>query len=598
RSTKHQTIRGIGAFYNEPRWLDLFANDMGASAVRLGIIENEWEPVNDNDDPNVLNMEGFNYDAFDWQYIRDLKAAGVETFILTSWSPPAWMKRSLTLNHSNQAIVWEQTDNILEPYYYDEFAESMVAVVKAFKEEADVDLLAIGLQNEPFFNEPYASAILGPNQFHKLIEVVGDRFAKEGLEHVGFFMPEQVFGFFMYTTKDYLAAVRANPKADSYTDYIGVHGYDGTGVDANFPTYDGWTSLWNTCNQGDYPKELWMTETHIGYENYNSALSFAGALHGSLYAGNISLWTNWSFGDVQLTKNVPNSTFYATKQYARYVRPGAVRVGSESDHAKLLVTAFENPDGKLAIVVINTGTGPVSVKLEGDNLPYGYDVVRTMQFENAEKLDSYLQSEDGLIFPARSITTLISNDAAELYITVPEDVQVNNTDGEQQVIITGISYSDGSTEGLELSYSLEDSTLFSSVQLSAINASGEASFTFVPGGNEVEGSTRVNLVLDDDKGNFKHVYFTITVNRVEGTASVREQEFMLYPNPATEFLYAVLPGNTYTSVNVRDLSGKMILEFVPVSDHIKLNVSDLESGMYIFEAVGTSGKTIANFIKR
>ncbi|MCF8224860.1 MAG: T9SS type A sorting domain-containing protein [Bacteroidales bacterium] len=595
RSVKNQVIKGIGAFYNEPRWLDMFVTDMGASAVRLGIISNQWEPVNDNDDPNVMNMSGFNYDAFDWQYMRDMKNAGVEHFILTSWSPPAWMKRSMTTDHTNQAIQWEKTDNIMEPYYYEEFAESMAALVKAFKEEAGIDLLAIGLQNEPFFNEPYASAILGPDQFHKLIEVVGDRFAAEGLDHVGFYMPEQVFGFSSYSTEDYVIKLRTNSKADAYTDFVAVHGYDGSGVDSDFPDYSGWKSLNNFVSSGENPKELWMSETHIGYDNFSSALSLAGAMHGSLWAGNITLWTNWSFGDVQLTRNEPNSSFYATKQYARYVRPGAVRVDSDSDHPRLLVTAFENSDGSFAMVIINSGFTPVATRFEGGDLPDSYEVIRTTRYENARDVGNYTMSDGPIIFPASSITTLISYNPVQLTMNRPDDITVNSSDGEQQVVISGISNGAGDIENLVLEFQIEDPSIIEDASISAISENGEAVFTFTPD-PEGEGQTKVILKLSDDLGNTKTDAFYITVVFVDGVGKIEGPQMRIFPVPSDDYIHVELPGQGFEMLRIREITGKLIAEYTLSSAHIVLDITGINPGIYFIEVEGKEGRLIEQIV--
>ncbi len=138
QSVTYQKMVGFGSFQNESRWTDLYAVDLGASAMRVGLIGNQIEPVNDNDDPYVLNRDGLNYDAFDWDYFRKLKEKGVETFILTSWSPPAWMKHNLSVDWSVPLALGstKEVTNYLEYYYYEEYAESMAAVVKMFEEES------------------------------------------------------------------------------------------------------------------------------------------------------------------------------------------------------------------------------------------------------------------------------------------------------------------------------------------------------------------------------------------------------------------------------------------------------------------------------
>jgi len=226
-SQRFQTIRGFGTFQFSDRqnYIDYYTSDLSASAVRIGLIGNQIEPVNDNNDPNILDMAALNYGAFDFDYYRQLKERGVETFILTSWSPPAWMKRNLSLSYGYaEAPNYEATDNILEPYYYDEFAESMVAAVKMFRDEANIDLYAIGPQNEPAFNEPYPSVVLSPVKFAELIAVMGDKFQAKKL-NTKFYMPEQVFSQYHYSMTQYINAVKANNATDQYTGIIATHGY-------------------------------------------------------------------------------------------------------------------------------------------------------------------------------------------------------------------------------------------------------------------------------------------------------------------------------------------------------------------------------------
>jgi len=40
-------------------------------------------------------------------------------------------------------------------------------------------------------------------------------------------------------------------------------------------------------------------------------------------------------------------------QFSKFIHPGAKRIVSSSNRDKLLTTAFVNPDGKMAVVVMN-----------------------------------------------------------------------------------------------------------------------------------------------------------------------------------------------------------------------------------------------------
>src|SRR4028118_2081512 len=142
------------------------------------------------------------------------------------------MKTNLSLDYKEAGyeLNTDATTNRLDYAMYEEFAESMVAVVKAFQQRAGIDLLGIGLQNEPTFHEPYPSAILDYQKFALLIKVVGKRFEKEGIK-TRLYMAEQVSGSqdgawnFFRDNHAYLKAVKDDPEADKYCDIFAIHGY-------------------------------------------------------------------------------------------------------------------------------------------------------------------------------------------------------------------------------------------------------------------------------------------------------------------------------------------------------------------------------------
>ncbi|MEZ4883542.1 MAG: glycoside hydrolase family 30 protein [Chitinophagales bacterium] len=48
--------------------------------------------------------------------------------------------------------------------------------------------------------------------------------------------------------------------------------------------------------------------------------------------------------------------YYTMAHFSKYIRPGAKRIGFENSDDKLLITAAENPDRSIAVVVLNQGT--------------------------------------------------------------------------------------------------------------------------------------------------------------------------------------------------------------------------------------------------
>jgi glucosylceramidase len=61
--------------------------------------------------------------------------------------------------------------------------------------------------------------------------------------------------------------------------------------------------------------------------------------------------------------------FYYIGQFSRFVHPGAKRIGSSGGPAGLESVAFMNPDGGLALVVLNTSDTPVEFSLSQGGAP-------------------------------------------------------------------------------------------------------------------------------------------------------------------------------------------------------------------------------------
>lgn len=541
-------------------------------------------------------MQGFNYDAFDWAYFRKLKEQGVKTFILTSWSPPAWMKRNLALSHREQAIQWEKTDNILEPYYYEEFAESMAAVVKAFKDRCGIEITAIGLQNEPYFNEPYSSAIISGEELGKLIVIAGKRFEKEGLSNVSFFSPEQVFGnnWGAYSVDGYLNSLRANTEADAYVKYFAVHGYDGSGITSGFPDYSNWTALWEKISTEPNAKEMWMSETHVGYTDWQSAMQTAGAIHGSLWAGNISLWTNWSFETMQLTKNKPNSTFYASKNYFKYIKPGALRVNTNSAHKDLMPTAFVNENGQFVMVIINKGGVSLPTNINGQNLPQSFSVYRTSEVENFVNAGQYKPADAPIIIPASSIVTLVADKMNPLSIGAIEDITLPQGT-ENTVQISNISTPDNDFTKLDLTFQISKETLLENVALSEIQSDGTATLSFLTS-EELSGTTMVKLLVSDEDGDSVSTTFNVTVEIKEGIEFRNiDEAIKLYPLPASQKLQVELPENIFDTYLVFDATGRNILNRAINTSRFEVNTNTLAKGIYFMHLSGQKENTTLKF---
>lgn len=93
--------------------------------------------------------------------------------------------------------------------------------------------------------------------------------------------------------------------------------------------------------------------------------------------------------------------YYAMAHYSKYVTVGAVLLDtSEFCSEKLTVTAFLNPDGKRAAVIVNEGENTSF----SDGAFCGAEIIRTTQ---NEKLKSEKSDSDTITIPEKSLTTII-----------------------------------------------------------------------------------------------------------------------------------------------------------------------------------------------
>ncbi len=412
---KYQTIRGFGTFRfpDKPQYIDDYTGNLGASAVRIGLFDNHIEPVNDNNDPYVLNRAALTTSPFDFDYYRKLKARGVETFILSYWSPPAWMKDNFSTTFAFASAVGDcdKTDNKLSYHYYEEFAENVVAVVRMFKEEAGIDLYGIGLQNEPAFHEPYASAILDPEHFVELLKTVGARFEAEGIT-TRLFMPEQVFSQGLNSMREYIDAVQGDSLANRYTQVIATHGYAKDGIGEGQPDYSKWSEMRQNAQEGPRPKELWMTETYPRAGGWSEAMNLAGAMHGALVHGNVGLWTLWNIEGTLMQSGAPTRSFYAAKHYYRSVRPAWRRIEAESSRDDVLAGAFTSADeSAVSLVLVNLGDSSRSIEVHGDGLPAAFH--RYLSSEGRFYEAGADMVDGSTLMPPRSILTLSTEKASD-----------------------------------------------------------------------------------------------------------------------------------------------------------------------------------------
>ncbi len=426
--TTFQTIEGFGGFgakkvwwesgpWHDAGYLSETVDNLGVTIFRTQIYW-DGELSNDNDDPNVIDPAGFNFgpqsdNGKQFPFVRDLHAKGAK-LIATVWTPPVWMKlldipervpdecyncRTCPVGGAGR----EMCGGRINPDYYEEFAEYLVAYVKTLKQETDVDLYGISIQNEPFFANPFESNVVMPDEYGDLLKVVGTRFKSEGLT-TKFFGPEHMAEWSWGMQAQYVQQTLEDPEVKPLLDIYAVHSYV-DGVAADYGSAEGWTALYNNITVA-HDKPLWMTETSdFNLQGFDLAMSMAKSLYLALKFGHISAWVYWSMNEAMVVDNKLTPLGYAFKNYYRFIRPGAVRIASESSDAGILTVAFKHPEsGDLSILLINqtneTKSVSVSVPFQHEDLT----LYRTSTSQNCNNLG--IANPNQISLPANSISTL------------------------------------------------------------------------------------------------------------------------------------------------------------------------------------------------
>jgi O-glycosyl hydrolase len=174
---------------------------------------------------------------------------------------------------------------------------------------------------------------------------------------------------------DYGHALHADSTAWAAFDIVGTHEYD-----------DQTAFAWPSAFAKD--KEVWMTEmagVKWWYEqgpstDINDGIVVAQWIHSALVTGQVSAWLWWAYvppnpdneGLVLMDGSTDTKRRYTLGNYAKFVRPGAVRVQvGGAFPAGVLVSAFKNMDGTVAIVAINSNASAqmVSITFAGGTAP-------------------------------------------------------------------------------------------------------------------------------------------------------------------------------------------------------------------------------------
>lgn len=262
-------------------------------------------------------------------------------FFASPWTPPTWMK-------TNRRIGGGSLRPECRPY----FAEYLVRFLEAYRREG-VEIDAITVQNEPEFGPAaYPSCLWTAREQRDFIrDHLGPLLKARGLKTT-------IWAFdHNFNNPGFPATILKDPAAAQFVSGSAFHLYEGR------------------------PEA--MSRLHREFPN-KAVLFSEGSVYGALGGAQIiSYFRNWAgsynawvtmidrngkpnisgFHECSPTIVVLDpaslaveyrSDFYIYGQFMRFIRPGAVRIGTTATSGGVSNVGFRNPDGSLVVVIANT----------------------------------------------------------------------------------------------------------------------------------------------------------------------------------------------------------------------------------------------------
>jgi O-glycosyl hydrolase len=405
---KFQQMDGFGININTSWWykgeygdtrlvqpaIDLLLDSLGVTIFRAVIEEMDWEAVNDDNDPNNFNWTYFN-NVFSnarfqgvWNTLRYLNQKGIKDGMIISLmgGPPA----AVPLAAPDQQKSWMGgTDYSISPSMEDEFVESMAALLYYARNTAKVQFTLVSPFNETEQVSEARSAdhpdgvVEGPNipdavQVTRVIRKLAKKLDAIGMNDIRFVTPDAAGDHLFASCLDEMIK---DPYIMNKIAHWGVHQYGHT-AERNRKI---------VSNPANPNKSFWVTETagignilgqlgdsaqsYIFWDGFDCV--YQHARRNGYGDSPPNDWVFWQPDDgkplleyLPSTKSwTPRKQFYEFAQLFKFVRPGAIRIGSTVNDSSLVIRSFLNPDGQLVIVGCNSGKDTMTLIGTLDNFP-------------------------------------------------------------------------------------------------------------------------------------------------------------------------------------------------------------------------------------
>jgi glucosylceramidase len=333
--------------------LSMLRQPMGASDFALEEYSYDEMPAGETDPE--LKKFSIDHDRADiLPVLKEILAVNPKIKVIGSpWSAPGWMKTSGSM-----------TQGALLPSAYDAYAKYFVKYVQAYGAEG-IPIFALTMQNEPLHvpHDYPGLGMMAREQTAFLRDHLGPAFQKAGLNAKILIFDHN------WDLIDYPIKVLNDSNAARFAGGIATHCYGGS------------ATAQDELHQRFPGKEIWMTECSGGDWQKGKVLQQQVQLIINVtrhWAKSVILWNlalnqnhepylggcTTCRGEIVVDESSSPAQVKTTADYtalghaSKFVRPGARRIDSNTfGQGSLEDVAFQNPDGSIVLLVLNSGEG-------------------------------------------------------------------------------------------------------------------------------------------------------------------------------------------------------------------------------------------------
>ena len=280
------------------------------------------------------------------------------TLFASPWSPPAYMKSNHDMLHGGTLL----------PAYYRAWALYYTKFIKSYR-AAGVPLWGITIQNEPMATQTWESCVFQADVERDFLKNhLGPVMAQEGTSDVNILVWDHNRDLIIQRAQ----TIFDDPDAAKYAYGIGFHWYE---------DWSGGTQMYDNVALVNrlYPeKHIIFTEgTPANFDSTAYGRWSLGEAYGRSMIHDFNSgaegWTDWNIlldeqggpnhvgnfcfapihADTRTGKLIYTNSYYYIGHFSKFIRPGAKRILAAASRSLLLTTAFVNPDGTVAVVVMN-----------------------------------------------------------------------------------------------------------------------------------------------------------------------------------------------------------------------------------------------------